>query len=113
MNKSLAELHNEDEKNQGYLKIGDIVYLTFVEKVYEGHSKSKHMEQETDFHFAKFTETPEFEYKGIVFSDGVTNKKFIVIPKQSEESMSASNLYKKCLFRIEVAFDCEYHIIDQ
>ena len=114
----MEQYQNEDEKNKGSLRVGDIVCFTFVEKVYENHSKGKHEEIERDFLLAKYTEKPELEYKGVIFckiycfytslADGVTNKNFNVIPKQSDESLSASSLYKKCLFRIDLAMECDY-----
>jgi hypothetical protein len=47
-----------------------------------------------------------------VYSDGVTNKSFSVIPKHSEDSMSAASLYKKCLFRVEIAMENEFSLLD-
>jgi hypothetical protein len=73
---------------------------------------------------AKIMQTPEFEFKGVMFcklflnninliiADGVTDKTFSVIPKSSnimsddhvqDFATYGSSLFKKCLFRIEIA----------
>ena len=53
---------------KGFLRIGDIVCLTFNEKVYEGSEKAKDDAEKMNIHLARITDTPEMTYKGIVYS---------------------------------------------
>lgn len=39
----------------------------------------------------KITETPEFEYKGVIYSDGVTNKSFNIVPKATGMANNGSS----------------------
>jgi hypothetical protein len=50
---------------------------------------------------------PDYRYKGLLYSDGVTDKGMKMIPQTAYNSQSASTLFKQCLFRLEVVQDCE------
>ena len=46
-------------------------------------------------------------YRGMFFTDGVTDQGVKVIPLQTEGSQNAQSMFKQCLFRVEVQQACE------
>ena len=50
---------------------------------------------------------PDQKYKGLLYSDGVTDQGVKVMPINTGLVQNACNLYKQCLFRIEIKQDCE------
>lgn len=55
-------------------------------------------------------EHPDYTYKGILYSDGVTDQGIKVIPHSNDSLQSACNLFKMCLFRIEVQQNCMFNM---
>ena len=54
---------------KGFMRIGDIVCITFNEKVFEGDFKNKEKrENGMTLQLARITETPEMVYKGVLWS---------------------------------------------
>jgi hypothetical protein len=49
---------------------------------------------------------PDFTYKGVLYTDGVTDQGIKVIPQVNELSQNGANCFKQCLFRIEIKQDC-------
>lgn len=122
----------ERVETQGFLRVGDIILLIYDEKVFdELHDVGKvaaqtkegiqHLElleekvAQKDNLKERITNKPDLIYKGVIFTDGVTNKHFSVMPRQNTAHIfgqeSAFTQFKKCLFRIEVAQECKYNII--
>lgn len=56
-----------------------------------------------------FLEGPSFVYRGVMNSDGVTDMCIKIIPHNNDSQQNASNLYKQCLFRIEVQQNCMFN----
>ncbi|CDW72551.1 inositol-triphosphate receptor [Stylonychia lemnae] len=127
INQEIARINAEIEK-KGFLKIGDIISLSFIEKVHDGDTKHKAAEDQEHVgaQLAKITEKPKMIYKGVVMSDGVTNKSFRVVPRSftAQENfegeiktvylpMNGSQSFQNCLFKIEIAQDCKYNMIHQ
>lgn len=50
---------------------------------------------------------PDFKYKGLLYSDGVTDIGIKVLPKRNEMTNNASSLFKQCLFRLEIKQGCD------
>ena len=40
-------------------------------------------------------------------ADGIASKHFELIPKDTDQEASASTMFKKCLFRLEIAQECQ------
>jgi hypothetical protein len=55
-------------------------------------------------------EEPDFKYRGLLFSDGVTDQGIKVLPKRNDKTSNASSLFKQCLFRIEIKQGCDINI---
>lgn len=88
----------EDKSDKGFLRVGDIILLIYDEKVFDelhdvGQVASKtkegaaHLEQLEEKVALKdnlkerITNKPDLIYRGIVYTDGVTNKHFSVMPR--------------------------------
>lgn len=73
-------------------------------------NKKRYLDPETikkqDQRFRNLTE-PDYKYKGLLFSDGVTDIGVKVMPQNNETAHNAANLFKQCLFRIEIKQDCQ------
>jgi len=52
---------------------------------------------------SRITQRPNLEYKGILYSEGVTDKSFKVKPRHLTNQTSAFTQFKKTLFRLEIA----------
>tara|TARA_B110000285_G_C14761179_1_gene439629 strand:- start:153 stop:407 length:255 start_codon:yes stop_codon:yes gene_type:complete len=48
---------------------------------------------------------PDDVYKGLLYSDGVTDRGFKIISKFNSAAQNAKNMFKQCLFRIEIQQD--------
>lgn len=49
---------------------------------------------------------PDYTYRGMVFSDGIIDSNMKVVPLQTEESQNATNMFRQCLFMIEIEQEC-------
>jgi hypothetical protein len=109
---------------RGTLKIGDIVALNVNEQIFlnQGAQNKKKQkaerddDEEADQVYQMF-EKPDIDYKGILMSDGTTNKSFNVIPKSHDFEVNGAAMFKKCLFRVEIAQECasseEVQVLEQ
>mmetsp|Transcript_30173 Transcript_30173/g.46101 ORF Transcript_30173/g.46101 Transcript_30173/m.46101 type:complete len:289 (-) Transcript_30173:1943-2809(-) len=123
--KQLAKISPDDilmhkRQKHGQLRIGDVILLMFHEDIHlaelneERYANAVQSLQENlgnqQKPLAKKLRTldkPDFRYKGVMFSNGITNQGINVIPQNNHLSHNASNLYKQCLFRVEIKQDCE------
>ena len=58
----------------------------------------------------RILESPDFKYKGLLYSDGITDKNIKILPATNDTSQNASNMFKQCIFKIEIQQDCEVNI---
>jgi hypothetical protein len=101
------------------LRIGDVICLSFLEDIYIDAVKEATYAAAYDsmpknaFEFKvkkknqRILAEPDFKYKGLLYSDGVTDLGVKVLPKQNEMTNNASSLFKQCLFRIEIKQGCD------
>ena len=118
--KSLATVTEQDilsEKRQkhGQLRFGDVILLAFTEEVSREDNLAKL--EITDAGEApelksppkkphRNLKEPDHIYRGFLYSDGVTDQGIKVIPYNTSQSQNAANLFKQCLFRIEIQQNC-------
>jgi hypothetical protein len=108
-------------QRHGQLRVGDVICLSYQEEVrysdleQERRQKALDASEAIDLEQAgkKKTKTlrslaaPDFHYKGLLYSDGVTDQGVKVIAQHNDMSNNATNLFKQCLFRIEIKQNCE------
>eukprot|EP00347_Sterkiella_histriomuscorum_P002968 403366109 len=139
--KSLKLKDSSNDNSGTYLRIGDIICFSFYHKSYiqkENESLQttsifppiQNNRQASSVSNQQKKDNESYtEYKGILWSDSVTNKNLNVIPKtvsgvkefedkevslESEENqINGNSQFMKCLFRIETAQECEYSMIHQ
>lgn len=87
-----------------FVKIGDIVCIEFIEQIFEGLKEYAKIEGgQENLRLARILEKPDIVYKGVIFSDGVVDKNFKVIPKNIRIGADMSfTSAEKSIFRIEV-----------
>ena len=122
--KNLAQVTPNDiqmhkRQKNGQLRIGDIICLSFLEEI---HNEQLKLEQfslaynsmaKNAYEFKKkekpqrVLDDPDFKYKGLLYSDGVTDIGVKVLPKRNEMTNNASSMFKQCLFRIEIKQGCD------
>ena len=100
----------EEIKQTEYIKIGDIVCIEFTEQIFDGLKEYAKIDEGKDnLRLAKILEKPDFEYKGVIYSDGIVDKEFKVIPKEIKSSSNRNfTNQNKSIFRIEVPQDYRY-----
>ena len=94
---------NEDRYNKAITKIT-------LEKGHEegGEATQKKVFSVLSSQLQKRTlDDPDYVYKGIFYSDGVVQSGVQVVPKINEITANATNLFKKCLFRVEIKQVCD------
>ena len=105
------------------MRIGDIICINYIDEIHILDIKTKQKQdaddkslskkrflapeniKKTEQQFRNLTE-PDYKYKGLLFSDGVTDIGIKVMPQNNSSSQNAANLFKQCLFRIEIKQDC-------
>jgi hypothetical protein len=116
----------ERRQKSGQLRYGDVIALTYQEDVHWQALKDQYDEEAIDamielnaqegkgigqadqkIERKKILDEPDFVYRGMLYSDGITDSNLKVIPSQTEGSMSASNMFKQCLFMVEIQQECE------
>ena len=115
--KKLATVTDHDiiahkRQKQGQVRIGDVVMLAYHYDVYKAlmddHraqvARQSLMENKTPVAIKRqrTLERPDSKYKGYVFSNGISDQGVNVIPQINKKSQNAQNLFKQCLFKIEI-----------
>lgn len=97
-------------KEPDYIRVGDIVRIEFDEQIFDGLKEYEELDEGRDNpRLAKILEKPDFEYGGVVYSDGVVDKEFRVIPKDIKVCSDRNfTEQKKSVFRVEVVQDCRF-----
>ena len=100
----MTQVQVVEPKQNEFIKIGDIVCIEFIEQIFDGLKEYAKIDKDTDnLRLAKILEKPDFEYKGIIYSDGIVDKEFKVIPKDIKSSSNRNFTDQiKSIFRIEV-----------
>ena len=100
----MTQVQVVEPKQNEFIKIGDIVCIEFIEQIFDGLKEYAKIDEGTDnLRLAKILEKPDFEYKGIIYSDGIVDKEFKVIPKDIKSSSNRNFTdQNKSIFRIEV-----------
>ena len=102
------------QKN-GQLRFGDVICLTYTQDIFNDPDETKTNNLHKALSKSKVTsnktkrnlDEPDYVYKGILYSDGVTDRGIKIIPQKSNAVQNASNLFKQCLFRVEVMQNCD------
>ena len=90
----------EEDNPLQFVKIGDIVCIQYFELVFDSLREYAKLDGGRDnLSLAKILEKPDYEYKGIIFSDGIINKEIKLGSEKNEETIANRN---KAIFRIEV-----------
>ena len=76
----------------------------FIEQIFDGLKEyDKIYKGKDNLKLEKILEKPDFEYKGIIYSDGIVDKEFKIIPKDIKSSSNRNFTdQNKSIFRIEL-----------
>lgn len=131
MLKELSAVTEEDKKIElrqkaGQLRFGDVIALTYIEDIHTQALKLKYEEEaansiidnnaanqaqsQSDLNksakVSRLLGKPDYTYRGMVFSDGIIDSNMKVVPLQTEESQNATNMFRQCLFMVEIEQEC-------
>ena len=100
----MTQVQVVEPKQNEFIKIGDIVCIEFIEQIFDGLKEYAKIDEDKDIlRLAKILKKPDFEYKGIIYSDVIVDKELKVIPKDIKSNSNRSFTYQnKSIFTIEV-----------
>lgn len=99
-------------QKHGQLRFGDVICLSYHQDVFEGAKKKEEdykkavatlhdfvsvkQEEKSPFELKKRRnlDLPDSTYRGLLYSDGVTDRGIKVIPQENESAQNAGNLFK-------------------
>ena len=106
-------------QQKGQLRIGDVILINYREEInlaelqerrYDNALAAMHDQMAAlkaqEMKKLRNLAQPDFVYKGMLYTDGVTDQGIKIIPQVNELSQNGSNCFKQCLFRIEIMQDC-------
>ncbi|CDW75428.1 cation channel family protein [Stylonychia lemnae] len=106
-------------QRKGFLRIGDIICITFrfekqIVKKDKLANQKTNQTSKTGPQIQKVQSEKEVKsIQGVLWSDGVTNMNLNLIHKGAKSQMGSFSQFKKCLFIIESAQECQFNQIDQ
>lgn len=122
--KKLAANTPQDKKmkirqKKGQLRVGDVILLAYREEInltelheqrynnaLQSAPENVSLARQQEMRKLRNLAQPDFIYKGVLYTDGVTDQGIKVIPQVNELSQNGTNCFKQCLFRIEIKQDC-------
>jgi hypothetical protein len=92
-----------EEAKIEFVRIGDVVCIEFHEQIFDGLKEYAKIDEGKDnMQLAKIIEKPDFEYKGLVYSDGIVDED---IKLTTQETLNNQN---KAIFKIEVVQEYKF-----
>lgn len=104
MNQNQIQEKKPEETLPEFVQIGDFVRIECIEKIFDGLKEYTKVEGgQTNIDLAKILDKSDFDYKSEVFSDGIAERDWVVIPKDTRKGMKREHTDQgKSIFSIEM-----------